>query len=60
MSLVINYQASKRLDVDDFSKHTSLADLKSNSPKISIYDTISKGTNEESDDLVTMSISILN
>jgi putative ATP-dependent endonuclease of OLD family len=52
--LVIDYQASKRLDVDDFNKHTSIAELKLNPPKISITVTISKGTNEEPDDLVTI------
>jgi putative ATP-dependent endonuclease of OLD family len=54
LSLVIDYQASKRLDVDDFNKQTSIAELKLNPPKISITVTINKGTNEEPDDLVTI------
>ncbi len=54
LSLVIDYQATKRLDVDDFNKYTSLAELKSNPPKISIAVTISKGNYEEPDDLVTI------
>lgn len=54
ISLVIDYQATKRLEVDDFNKHTSIVELKLNPPKISIAVTISKGTNEEPDDLVTI------
>ncbi|HZL10659.1 MAG TPA: AAA family ATPase [Prolixibacteraceae bacterium] len=54
LSLVIDCQSSKRLEVDDFNKHTSLAELKLNPPKISIAVTINKGKFEEPDDLVTI------
>ncbi|MBE0392461.1 ATP-dependent endonuclease [Flavobacterium sp. PL002] len=54
LSLVIDTQASKRLEVDDFNKYNSLKELKLNPPKISITVTINKGTNEEPDDLVTI------
>jgi len=54
LSLVIDYQGTKRLEVDDFNKLATLAELKANSPKISIAVTISKGTLEEPDDLVTI------
>lgn len=54
LSLVINNQETKRLDVDDFNKHTTFTELKSNPPKISIGVTIQKGINEEIDDLVTI------
>lgn len=55
LSLVIDSQVSKRLDVDDFNKSTTLALLKSNPPKISISVTISKGAVSTPDDLVTIS-----
>ena len=54
LSLVINHQETKRLDVDDFNKNTTLAELKSNPPKINIEVTIQKGVSEELDDLVTI------
>jgi predicted ATP-dependent endonuclease of OLD family len=54
LSLVIDYQGSRRLDVDDFNKLTTLAELKLQPPKISISVTISKGAYEEPDDLVTV------
>jgi len=54
LSLVIDSQSTKRLEVDDFSKYTSLAELKLYPPKISIAVTISKGDNDEPDDLVTV------
>jgi predicted ATP-dependent endonuclease of OLD family len=54
LSLVINNQETKRLDVDDFNKHTTFTELKSNPPKISIEVTIQKGVKEEVDDLVTI------
>ena len=55
LSLVINTQKSKRLDVDDFNKNITLAELKTASPKISIAITIKKGSEEDPDDLVTIS-----
>lgn len=54
LSLVIDCQTSKRLDIDDFNKNTTIAELKSNPPKVSISVTIEKGENEEPDDLVTI------
>ena len=55
LSLVIDTQKSKRLEVDDFNKNLTLAELKTTSPKISIAITIKKGNEEEPDDLVTIS-----
>jgi len=55
LSLVIDSQNSKRLEIDDFNKNITLAELKSAPPKISISITIKKGKEEESDDLVTIS-----
>jgi len=54
LSLVIDCQTSKRLDIDDFNKNTTIAELKANPPKVSIAVTIEKGKNEEPDDLVTI------
>jgi putative ATP-dependent endonuclease of the OLD family len=54
LSLVIDCQGVKRLDVDDFNKFTSLDELKENPPKISIAVTIKQGKNQEADDLVTV------
>lgn len=55
LSLVIDTQKSKRLEVDDFNKNLTLGELKTTSPKISIAITIKKGNEEEPDDLVTIS-----
>lgn len=55
LSLVIDTQKSKRLEVDDFNKNLTLAELKATPPKISIAITIKKGNEEEPDDLVTIS-----
>lgn len=55
LSLVIDNQKPKRLEVDDFSKNVTIAELKANPPKISIAVTIKKGKEEEPDDLVTIS-----
>jgi predicted ATP-dependent endonuclease of OLD family len=55
LSLVIDTQNSKRLEVDDFNKNLTLAELKTSPPKISIELTIKKGKEEEPDDLVTIS-----
>lgn len=56
LSLVINYQGDKRLDIDDFNKHIPLLELKANPPKIRIELTISQSEEEDlnSDDLVTV------
>ncbi|MCI5146441.1 MAG: DUF2813 domain-containing protein [Candidatus Electrothrix sp. AR3] len=54
LSLPIDYQGSKRLEIDDFNKHISLEELKVSPPKISIAITIRQGQNEEIDDLVTV------
>lgn len=51
LSLVIDTESSKRLDVDDFHKNVTLADLKANSPKIEIAVTLKKGAIEHEDDL---------
>jgi putative ATP-dependent endonuclease of OLD family len=55
LSLVIDTEKSKRLEVDDFNKSLSLAELKATPPKISIAITIKKGKEQEPDDLVTIS-----
>ena len=55
LSLVIDTQKPKRLEVDDFNKNLTLAELKVTPPKISIAVTIRKGNEEEPDDLVTIS-----
>ena len=54
LSLILDSQNSKRLDVDDFNKHVTFNEIKANPPKISIAITISKGKMEEPDDLVTI------
>jgi predicted ATP-dependent endonuclease of OLD family len=55
LSLVIDNQKPKRLEVDDFNKNVTIAELKAYPPKISIAVTIKKGKEEEPDDLVTIS-----
>lgn len=56
LSLVIDTQSKKRLDIYDFNRHTKIEELKANPPKISIKLTISQSENEDpnSDDLVTI------
>ncbi len=56
LSLVIDYQGSKRLEIDDFNKHITLEDLKTSPPKINITLFISQSSTEDlnSDDLVTV------
>lgn len=54
ISLILDSNRSRRLDVDDFHKNVTLEELKANPPKISIQLTISKGENEEQDDLTTI------
>ena len=60
LSLVIDTQTSKRLDVHDFNKNISIDELKKVSPKVSISVYISESDNENlySDDLVTVSNSL--
>lgn len=57
LSLVIDTQTSKRLNVHDFNKNISIDELKKASPKVSISVYISESDNENlySDDLVTVS-----
>ncbi|WP_165750492.1 AAA family ATPase [Cellulophaga sp. Z1A5H] len=55
LSLVIDTERPKRLDIDDFNKNVTLEELKTNPPKISISVTITKGEEETPDDLVTIS-----
>lgn len=57
LSLVIDTQCPKRLDVDDFNKNVKLEELKNAPPTVSISITISQSEDEEleSDDLVTVS-----
>lgn len=54
LSLVINNERPKRLDIDDFNKNITLATLKAVPPKISISIKIKKGAEETPDDLVTI------
>jgi putative ATP-dependent endonuclease of OLD family len=55
LSLVIDNERPKRLEIDDFNKNVTLKELKANPPKISISVTITKGEEETPDDLVTIS-----
>lgn len=55
LSLVLDTERIKRLDIDDFNKTLTFDDLKENPPKITISVTISKGIDETPDDLVTIS-----
>lgn len=55
LSLVLDTERIKRLDIDDFNKTLTFDDLKENPPKITIAVTISKGIDETPDDLVTIS-----
>ncbi|MGC3978405.1 MAG: AAA family ATPase [Paludibacteraceae bacterium] len=56
ISLAIDTQSSKRLDVHDFNKHTTIEELKANPPKVTINLTISQSKDKDpnSDDLVTV------
>ena len=60
LALVIDYQGSKRLDVDDFNKNIDLSEIKINSPKITISLSIcqSEDENLNSDDLVTLDVQV--
>ena len=53
LSLVMESKASRRLDIDDFNKDTTLTDLKQQPPRVTITLTIkqSKGEDLMSDDL---------
>ncbi|MCY0977283.1 AAA family ATPase [Chryseobacterium wangxinyae] len=57
ISLVINGESSRRLELDDFSKNTSLENLKRLPPSITISLTFTKSNDEpaNSEDLVTVS-----
>lgn len=55
VSLVIDTESTKRLNIDDFNKNITLEELKASPPKISISLTINKGEEETPDDLVTIS-----
>jgi putative ATP-dependent endonuclease of the OLD family len=56
LSLVIDYQGSKKLGIDDFNQHISIDDLKTSPPEIRVEVTITQSVNEDfnSDDLVTV------
>lgn len=43
LSLVVNPDKNKRLDVDDFNKNVAFSELKTSPPKISIQVTLKKG-----------------
>lgn len=51
LSLVINADKNKRLDVDDFNKNVEFSTLKVTPPKISIQVTLKKGVDNYPDDL---------
>ncbi|KFF16523.1 ATP-dependent nuclease [Flavobacterium hydatis] len=54
LSLVLDSNASKRLETDDFNKNVEFSQLQAAPPKISISLTIKKGSHTELDDLVTV------
>lgn len=56
IGLIINGDASRRLEIDDFSKSTSLIALQTDPPKVIITLTILQNPEEDlnSDDLVTV------
>jgi predicted ATP-dependent endonuclease of OLD family len=56
ISLVIDTQSSKRLDIHDFNRYITIEELKANPPKVSIHLCISQSENGDpnSDDLVTV------
>lgn len=57
IGILINTEISKRLEIDDFCKTATLADLQESPPSVSITLTISQSKGEllDSDDLVTVS-----
>jgi len=56
IGILINTEISKRLEIDDFCKTTTLAELQASPPSVSIALTItqSEGEHLDSDDLVTV------
>lgn len=56
LSLVLDFEGRKRLEIDDFNKQISLDELKANPPKVSISIKINQSIDEDlnSDDLVTV------
>ncbi|WP_029285725.1 ATP-dependent endonuclease [Pedobacter sp. R20-19] len=56
IGLMIDQNVPKKLEIDDFSKHISLADLQANAPEIVISLDIDQSKSEDltSDDLVTV------
>lgn len=56
IGLIIDQNVPKKLEIDDFSKHISLADLQANAPEIVISLVIDQSEGEDltSDDLVTV------
>lgn len=56
LSLVIDYQGSKRLDVEDLNKNVQIEGLQDNPPMVKIQLTISQSKDEDlnSDDLATV------
>jgi len=57
IGLIINGNASRRLEIDDFSKRTSLAELQAEPPRVIMTLTVLQSLEEDlnSDDLVTVS-----
>jgi len=57
LDLVLNFGGSKKLEIDDFNKNKTIADLIKEPPRVKITVTFSESKNEEefSDDLVTAS-----
>jgi putative ATP-dependent endonuclease of OLD family len=57
IGLIINNEASRRLEIDDFSKNSTLAEIKAYPPIVTIQLIIKQSENEDaqSDDLVTVS-----
>uniref|UniRef100_UPI0015D3884F ATP-dependent nuclease n=1 Tax=Acinetobacter sp. YH1901134 TaxID=2601199 RepID=UPI0015D3884F len=51
LSLVVNPDKNKRLDVDDFNKNVAFSELKTSPPKISLQVTLKKGCDPSPDDL---------
>ena len=56
LALVLDFQGTKRLEIDDFNKNITFDELKANPPKISISIKINQSCDEDlnSDDLVTV------
>ena len=56
LALVLDFQGTKRLEIDDFNKNITFDELKASPPKISISIKINQSCDEDlnSDDLVTV------